>query len=160
MQLWPTRSCGFFGSGRAAEIRRRADDSHAQVGSDAHRDHVLGHLFAAAHARVVAFRDNVAQAVVDDDLDLDVWIRGQQLRELRQKDRVGRVFGRGDADDAGGLLTQIAHGREFCIDLLKARANALKQALAGLRRRDAAGGAGEQPHAEARLELANGVTER
>src|SRR5262249_14279808 len=123
------------------------------------RRRALGHLTPAAPSPLTSSPDDIAQAIIDDDLDLDVWIRGQQLRELRQKDRVGSVFCRGDANDAGGLLAQITHGRKFCVDLLKARSNALKQALACLRLLAAERWAGEQSHAEARLELADGVTE-
>src|SRR3979409_99263 len=38
--------------------------------------------------------------------------------------------------------------------------SSLRRACARLRRRDAAGGARQQPHTEARLEFANGVAER
>ena len=60
------------------EVGRRTDHGHAQVGPDAHRDHVLGDLLAAAHARVEALGDDVSQAVVDNDLDLDVRIAAQE----------------------------------------------------------------------------------
>jgi len=40
----------FLGRGALGEVRRRADDGHAHVRSDAHRDHVLRHLLAEAHA--------------------------------------------------------------------------------------------------------------
>ena len=89
MQLCPIRSCGLFGSGRFLKYDGRAHDRHAHVRPDPHRDHVFGHLLAAAHSGVVALGDDVGQAVVDDDLDFDVRILAQQLRKLRQKDRVG-----------------------------------------------------------------------
>jgi len=46
---------------------------------DAHRDHVLRDLLAESHARIVALGDDVGEAVVDGEFDLDVRIRGQQL---------------------------------------------------------------------------------
>ena len=67
------------------EVGRRADDRHAHVRPDAHGDHVLRHLLAEPHAGVVAFGDDVGQAVVDDDLDLDVGIVRQELRQRRQR---------------------------------------------------------------------------
>ena len=70
LRLWPLR-----------EVGRRADDRHAHVRPDAHGDHVLRHLLAEPHARVVALGDDVGQAIVDDDLDLDVRIVRQELRE-------------------------------------------------------------------------------
>ncbi len=75
------------------EIGWRAHHRHAQVGSDTHGDHVLRNLLAAAHAGVIALRDNVGQSVVDDDLDLDIGVLAQQLRKLRQEKRVGCIFG-------------------------------------------------------------------
>ena len=86
MQLWPVRSCGVFGRGRLREIGRRADDRHAHVRPDAHRDHVLRHLLAEPHAGVVALGDDVGQAVVDDDLDLDVGVVRQEPRQGRPED--------------------------------------------------------------------------
>ena len=76
------------------EIRRRADDRHAHVGPDAHGDHVLRHLLAGAHAGVVTLGDDVGQAVVDDDLDLDVRILPQEFRKFRPQDRVDRMLAR------------------------------------------------------------------
>jgi hypothetical protein len=49
-------------------------------------------LFTAAHARVVAVRDDIAQAVVDDDLDLDVGLIGQQLLERGPQYGFGRML--------------------------------------------------------------------
>ena len=103
MQSWAVRSCGFFGRRPPREVRRRADDGHAQVRADAHGDHVLRHLLAEANAGVVALGDDVGQAIVDDELHLDVGIVRQQRRERRPEDRLGRVLARRDADGAGGF---------------------------------------------------------
>ena len=94
MQSCAVRSCGVRGGGRLREIGRRTDDRHAHVRPDADRDHVLRHFPAGSHARIVAFGDDVGQAVVDDDLDLDVGIIRQKLRQCRPEDRVGRILGR------------------------------------------------------------------
>jgi hypothetical protein len=51
------------------EIRRSPHDRHAHVRSDTHCDHILCHLLAVTHTGVIALRNDVGQAVVDDDLD-------------------------------------------------------------------------------------------
>jgi hypothetical protein len=101
-----------------------------------------------------------AQAVVNNDLDFDVRILRQQFREFRQKNGVGCVFGRSDPNRASRFLTQVAHRRDLSVDLFEARADGLEEAVACLRWRHAAGGAGKEPHPETRLKFANGVTER
>ena len=80
MQVWAGQVLRRLRPRPACEIGRRADDRHAQVRADAHRDHVLGHLLAETDAGVVALGDDVRQAVVDDDLDLDVGVVRQELR--------------------------------------------------------------------------------
>ena len=122
MQVWPVRSCGVLRLRPLGEVGRRADDRHAHVRPDAHGDHVLGHLLAEAHAGVVALGDDVGQAVVDDDLDLDVRIVRQEPSQGRPEDRVGRVLAGRDADGAGGLLAQLAQRRQLGLDLVEARA--------------------------------------
>ena len=119
MQSWSISSCGVFGAA-AWRNRRAPHHGHAHVRPDAHRDHVLGHLLAAAHAGVEALGDDVGQAVVDDDLDLDVGIVGQELGELGPQDRVGRMLDRGDPDGAGGLVAKFAQRRKLGLDLLEA----------------------------------------
>ena len=57
-----------------------------------------------------------------------------------------------DADGAGGLVAQLAQRGQLGVDLLEARPDGPQQALAGLGRRDAAGGAGQQPQPEPLLE--------
>jgi hypothetical protein len=58
----------------SGEMERRADNPHAKVGTDANRNHVLCHLLAETNAGVVALRDDVGQAIVDVEFDLDVGI--------------------------------------------------------------------------------------
>jgi hypothetical protein len=143
-----------------SEIRRSPDDCAAHVRPDAHRDHVLRHLLAAAHAGVETLCDDIGQAIVDDDLEFDVRILPRQLREFRPEDCVGRVVCGGDPNGAGGLLPKFAQSLEPGLDLLEPRADGVEQAFARLRRRDAARGAGQQPKAEPFLEATNGVAER
>ena len=65
----------------------------------------------------------------------------------------------GDADRAGGLFPEFAQGRDLGLDLLQAWANGPEQVLARLRRRDTAGGAGQEPKPEPCLELADGLAQ-
>lgn len=131
------------------EIGGRADYGHPHLRPDPHRDHhVPGDLFAEAHAGVVALSDDVGEAIIDDELDLDVGTARQELCQRRPKDRLRRMLARGDAHRAGRRLTQCGERRQFGVDLVKARPDRAEQPFAGLRRRDAAGGAGEKPQAQ------------
>ncbi len=93
-----------------AEIGWRPHDRHAHVGPDAHGDHVLRHLLAAADAGVETLGDDVRQPGIVDDLDFDVRVSAQEFRELRPEERVDGIFGGGDPDRAGGLLAKLAQG--------------------------------------------------
>jgi len=42
-------------------------------------NHVFRHLLTGSHACVITLRDDVGQAVVDDNLDLDVRIFAQEF---------------------------------------------------------------------------------
>jgi hypothetical protein len=115
---------------------------------------------SGSHASVKALGDDIGQAIVDDDLDFDVGILRQQLREFRPEDRVGRIVCGRDPNGAGRLLPKFAQRGKLGLDLLKPRADGVKQAFARLRRGDAACGPGQQANAEPFLEAANGVAER
>lgn len=73
-----------------------------------HRDHIRRHLLSQTHAGVITLRDNVGQAVVDGDLDLDGRILRQEFRKFRSEDGVGHIVGRRDPDGAGGLVLKLA----------------------------------------------------
>ena len=60
------------------EAGRRTEDRHAEVRPDAHGDHVLRHLLAQAHARIIALGHDVGQTIVADDLDLDIRVVRQE----------------------------------------------------------------------------------
>jgi len=82
------------------------------------------------HAGVKTLGDDVGKAIVDDDLDFDVRILPQQLREFRPEDCVGRTVCGRDPNLAGGLPPKFAQRLEFGLDLLKPRADGVKQAFA------------------------------
>jgi hypothetical protein len=100
-------------------------------------------LLAASHASVKTPGDDIGQAIVNDDLDFDVGILAQELRQFRPEDRVRRIICGRDPNGAGGLLPKFAQGRKLGRDLLKLRADRMKQAFARLRWGDAACGAGQ-----------------
>jgi hypothetical protein len=76
------------------------------------------------------------------------------------EDRVGRIVCGRDPNGSGGLLSKFAQSLEPGLNLLKPRADGVKQAFARLRWGDAACSAGQQPKAEPFFEVANGVAER
>ena len=160
MQLWLVRSCGARGGGRLGEVGRSPHHRHAHVRADAHGDHVLGHLLAQPDPGVITLGHDVGQAVVDDDLHLDVGIVRQEALQSGPEDRIGRVLGGGDPDGAGRLVAQRAQGRQLGVDLVEPWAHASQQAFARLGGRHAARGPAQQPQPEPRLEPANGVAER
>ncbi len=49
------------------EIRGRANHGGADVRSDAHGDHVLGHLLTPAHPGVETLRRDVGQPIIDGE---------------------------------------------------------------------------------------------
>ena len=160
MQLCVVRSCGVSGFGRLAkEVGRRADDRHAHVRPDAHGDHALGHGLAGPHARVVALGHDVGQAVVDGDLHPDVRVVRQEPLQGGPEDGSGRVLGGRDADGAGGLLAHLAEGGHLRLDLVQPRPHGSEQAFARLGGGDAAGGAGQEPQPEPRLQPAEGLAQ-
>ena len=60
------------------EVGRRANRGHPQPGSDPHRDHVLLQSLAKANARIVALCDDIGEAGLDVEFDLNVGMLGGQ----------------------------------------------------------------------------------
>jgi hypothetical protein len=142
------------------KIRWRADQSHRHIRPDPHRNHVLGDLFVKADARVVTLADNVGQAVIVDDLDVEIGVLGQQGLEHRPEIGLCGMFDRADPDRACGLFPQRAQGRDAGIKVLKRGLQCLQQALAGVGRGNAAGGAGQQPQTQPGFKSADDLAER
>ena len=86
-----------------------------------------------------------------------VWILPQEPRHLRPEDRVGSIVGGRDPNGAGGLLAKFTQGVELGLDLLKPRADGLKQAFARPGRRHAAWGGSRAADRAVPLEAANCV---
>jgi hypothetical protein len=73
------------------KVEWRADHRHPQFRPDRDRDHIPGYLLAHANAGVEALGHDVGQAVVDDDLDLDVGILADEPGDSRPEDGFGRI---------------------------------------------------------------------
>ena len=61
------------------EILRRSNNRHSYVRPDPDRDHVLPYLFTKPHAGLDLARHDIGEAVIDDDLHLDVRVVRQEL---------------------------------------------------------------------------------
>ncbi len=144
----------------SGEVGGRGNDGHAQVGADAHGDHVLLQTFAQAHPGIEALRHDVGEAVVEIDLDLQLRILGQHRLQPGPQNGVGGMPGRRDANEARRFVAQLTQGGEFAPDFLEPWRKRLQQTLAGLGRRHAARGAGEQAQAKLIFQRAHAVTQR
>ena len=160
MQSWCARSWGLSGRGRFLEVGRRADHGHAQVGSNAHGDHVLRDLLAETHPRVETLRHDVGEGVVDRDLHFDVRVVRQEALKSGPEDRRSRMLARAETNGARRLLAQITQVRERGVDLVEPRPHSAEKALARLRGRDAARRTGQETQSQAFFEAADRVAHR
>ena len=108
---------------------------------------------------VVLRRHDVREADVDHHFDFDVRIGRQDLAHCRHEDRFSGVLRRGDPDRPGRLLAEFAQGPELDVHLVEFGPDLQQQPLAGLRRRDAAGRAVQQPDAQPLLQVLDDLTE-
>jgi hypothetical protein len=143
-----------------AEVAGRADHAHAQRRADRHGDHVARQPFAEADADVVALGHDVGQPVVGGQFHLQIRILLQQRRQPWPCDVLGGVAGGIDADGAGRAFAVLGQRGQPILDLGQAWAQGIEQAGAGFGGGDAAGGAGQQAHAETFFQAAHGMTER
>ncbi len=114
------------------EIVRGGDGHHTHVRPDAHRDHVLRHLFSQPDAGVETPGDDVGQAVVDGDFHVDIRVIDEKSAQHRPQHRIYRVFAGGDADVAGGPIAHFTQRVQLAFNLRQARADAVEQPLTGL----------------------------
>jgi hypothetical protein len=136
----------------AGKISGRGDGKHAQRRPDPHRHHVPGQRLAEPDAGVVSARDDVGEAGLDVELDLDLGIVTNQPVDGRPQDGRRGMLGGGDADRACRPLAQLRQGGEPLVDVVDRRPERLEQALAGLGRRHAACRSRQQPQPEPGLE--------
>ena len=119
---------GDLRDGVSGEIVGGADHRHAHVGPNPHRNHVLGDLFAQAHAGVIALRDDVRQPVVDDDLHPDIGVLEEHAAQRRLDHEHGRMLTGVDTDRACGFVAELAQVVQFLHDLIEVGAPACQAA--------------------------------
>ncbi len=139
-------------SDAAGHVVGGTDHDQARIRRDAHRHHVLVHLFAEAHAGIEAFRHDIGQRQIGKQLHSDVGIALQQRPELWPEHGVDRMLGGGDAKTAGRPLAKLPQRLQLLRDAAEGRTESRQQPFAGLRRGEAAGRAREKPHPEPFLE--------
>ena len=154
------RSCGVFGFPCFAKYVGRRDGCHSDFGSDPHRDHVAGNTLAHADARVEALTDDVAQSVVDDQIDMDVGVFGQEIGKRWPQDSLGGMIHGSEADRPCWLVPKFRKRCKPGLYLLHMRTDGRYQLLSRLSRRDAAGGARKQPNTQTFFEGPHGLAQR
>ncbi|MNN54298.1 hypothetical protein D3C81_1691080 [compost metagenome] len=101
----------------ARKIVCRAHHRHPHIRRDAHRNHVFGDLFAEAHARIKTTINDIRQAVVDGDLNVNIRVLQHKGFQHRPQHRRHGVLPGGNANVPGGFVTHLAQGRQFLFDL-------------------------------------------
>ncbi len=145
--------------GMTRKVVGRAHHRHAQVRAHRHRDHVARHVLGQPDAGVVAGGDDVDQAAFGDDVHVHPGMAPHVL--VHQRGRHQRRAAAGvDAQRAVRRRGEVVGGLHGIADLRQRRRDLGDEALAGLGQRDAARGAVEQPHAQARLEPGDRVAQR
>ncbi|KAG1166917.1 hypothetical protein G6F35_017918 [Rhizopus arrhizus] len=91
------------------QVVRRADDQPAQRRPHRHCHHVLGDELMQAHAGVVAFGNDIDQAIVLGQLHPHVRMRVQEARKPRPQLGRHRRAGGVDAQQAGRGGAELVH---------------------------------------------------
>ena len=71
------------------EVARRRHDRHPKVRPHPHCDHVLGDLFTQSDTGVEVLRNNIAETVIQGQLDPDVRVLWKEMLQPRQHDPLG-----------------------------------------------------------------------
>ncbi|MNL26457.1 hypothetical protein D3C87_1479850 [compost metagenome] len=142
------------------QVGGRGHGDQTPVRPDADGDHVLFDAFAEADAGVVALLDDIAEGVVQQQLDADVGIGGQHRLQFGPDHRVQGVIGQGQPDGAGRLVAKRRQGGDLGLDLGHARGDGLQQPLARDGGGDVARRPGQKTDAHAGLQLLDGMAER
>ncbi len=147
-------------NGMDREIVRSTDHDRPEIRPDRHGDHIPVDRLAQANTGVEAARDQVDQPVVDTDLDRDLGMRKQEVRQSGRQDRTRCVGEGGESQGTRRDTAPVVERRQPARDLRQRRIQRLQQPLARGGRRNAARGAGKQAHAEPLLEAPHGVAQR
>jgi hypothetical protein len=115
---------------------------------------------AQPNTGVEPFLDDVAERAVDDQLNPNIRMGGEDRLELGPHDAVEGMVRQRQPDRSRGLVARGPQGRKLVGYLRDAGCDRLEQALAGVGRSDAARCAVQEADAHARLSLADRVAER
>ena len=127
------------------EVAWRRHDRHPEVRAHAHSDHVLRDLFTQPDSGVEVLRNNVAETVVEGQLDPDVGVLRKKALQPRQHHPLRGMFGAGDSDGTCRRFAQRRQRIDFGIDPLEGGTQGSQQPLPRLGRRHAPGGPAEKP---------------
>ena len=142
----------------------------AQIGAGGHQHRFgvaqrpghmgVGRAGGVADGQVVAFGGQSAQTVRHVQLDANIWKVFQKSGELRHQLLTGQRHRRRHAQQATGLLGQVAYLSKALLDLLERGAGFIHQPLTRLGQAQAAGGALYQSDFSGPLQLGNALAHR
>lgn len=142
--------------GRLATLRKvlgRCHGEHLHVRGETYRDHVFLEPLADAYGGVEAASDDVAQTIVDHDIEHDLRVHPIKATDSRCNDFLRRHAHGVNAQCSRGPARRGHRVGDGSVHLRDHRGDSLVKARSGCRRRNAARSAIEQPHAEATFEL-------
>jgi hypothetical protein len=107
--------------------------------------------------RVEPCGDEIDAAVIGGDLQYDLRVVAHERSQLRREDRPCCQSRTEQSHATDRLCLQSRERRQRAADVGKRGSQMREQLLAGIRRRHAARGAREQPHADLLLQTSDGV---
>ena len=146
-------------SSAARQVRRCRHHDEASRLREPDLDHVALDGLREADARVEALRDDVHEAVLGLDLDLHPRMPLEEPRQQAGEDERHRHGRDREPDAARDLSGPGGHRLQGLQRLIHCRARVLDQALPRVRERHGSRGPREERHAEARLELPDGLAQ-
>ena len=140
----PQELLGTLGNPVLGEIARSAHDHEPEWIGETNLHHVALDGFGEPHAGVVAIGDDIDEAVLDDDLDVDTGVTRAEPGQHGRYDVRDSRMGHRKPEAAHGFprpSSRLGDGRE---GLRHGRAGALDQLSPSVAQRHAAGRSGEQ----------------
>ena len=143
----------------AGEIVGRADDDAPAGAAGTDGDHVGLKAFAQAKARVAAAFDDILETVRGADVQFDQRISGDEFGDAAHHHLVGGQVRHGDAQGPRGDLGPGGGLGQGGPDLVQRAAHPFQQTGAFVGRAGGPRGAGQQAHAQIRLEQGHGLAD-
>ena len=142
------------------EVRRRAGHHRAQRSAQRQRDHVACQPLAEADAGIDAIGDQVGERIVGDQVERDVGIGAQEVRQHRREQLVEQAVRRGDAQGTGRVVAVLAQRFHRAVDLGQRGADAFEELPARLGQAHLARAPLQQARAHALFQLAHRLAQR